>query len=264
MLYKQSINFTTQPLVIKTKKVLSHEVLMQISRFIQFVKYDFNMDIHNSSAYLFNASPLQTPTFTNYEFVYYLKKNIECAQLTNDKFNPFYTISNLSEEVSVTEEVEIEGEAVVKFSPIYFNTKPLLEAFVLDTTYDLLEKDDIREFVLETRHFTRVKSKKAIEVKYEIEDKNYYLSKIQHGTVYFHYVEDKQRKFVTGHNIDSSVYLDPSVIVIESQEAINARIIAEMAEGLYTKKQFEDFAFKHRVRLVIYDKQTTSHTFSFS
>ena len=262
-MFKQTIEFTTHPIEIITIRELTNDVLTEIYDFIQFVKYDFNQDIHNSSAYLFNASDIGTPTLSNENFTYYLKKNIECVTKSKHAFNPFYSKSFKQDTDHPDRIIDINGYAFAKERPILFNTKLLMEAFVVDTVYEMLKLAEVHTFSISSRHVRRVDERQAWNISYPIEEKQTYKSKIQNGTVFFYYPKMVNKKRVEIYNIDKNKYLIPRVIVIESIDAITCRIYASMTKPLTTKREFEDFAFKHRIQVIVYDDEGQSHRYSF-
>lgn len=263
-MYKQTFEFTTYPLVLKSKKLLSHETLMEVFEFIQFVKYDFNQDIHNSSAYLFNVSPIRTPTLSNDKFTYYLRRNLEIAEATGNYFNPFYTLENLTGDIDPVENIETTGYAFVKLREILFNTKPLFEAFALDTIYSILKLAGVTDFMLESKHFRMASGRVRWPIKYQVEDKVFHKTYISSGTIYFHYVEEEIPDVPSAYNVDTAGLVDPNLIVFETISAIDGKAFGALTEGFYTKKHFQDFAFDKRMNLIMYDTKNKSHQFKFS
>jgi hypothetical protein len=260
--FRQTFEFGAKPIVITSDKLIVKEILDLIYEFIQFVKYDFNSDIHLSSGYLFSDAKVNTPVLLTKEFCEYLKLNYFNAISPANKFMPFrYTDREiLSHELDG--EIVINKEIVVKTSPLILDTKVLLQAYIVDGIYSTLKKSKIEGFLIQSGNFFLADNKKFWDIKFELEDDLIYRTRIKNSCIGFHFLHDYMinKKTPAGFvNIDEVI--NPKYVIFETETALENKIKSFDFKDYGLKSEFKTYALERKVEVIVFDKNDSEFVF---
>ncbi len=258
-MFKHNFDFGSSNLIIWSEKKIKDSYLDQIFKLLQFIKYDFNRNIHNSSAYRFNAANEGANVLLTPEFVFFLKRNIEIA--TDSGLSPFYD-NNKKTIKNIDELVEIEDNLITKNKNIYFDTKVLLQAFVVDTIFDLLAGFKLKDFLISTHNYHRSNGNRSWKVSFTLEENQEFTTKLINQAIGLNFNDNylKPNKQAT-----KFASLDLPIVhkfsIFKAETAIETLILASGLKKIYLKSHFENYAHQNNSSFVIYDLDDNKHIF---
>lgn len=180
---KHSFDIGTTTLNIVTEEALSQEIMDHIFEVVQFIRYDFSKNIHESSGYRFNISDINIPTPVTPEFLFYLKLNINEYNLTDSSFSPFIVTDKTDEKIMLADYIAIEDNIVVKKKKIHFSTNTLLKPFIVDSITQILDLYEKKSFLLYTDNFYLAKGNKEWQLDIDSDFEGYIPKSLKNDSI---------------------------------------------------------------------------------
>jgi len=258
-MYKQSFDIGVTPLTITSEKKIKEKYLDQIFRLIQFVKYDFNHKIHNSSSYRLNDTKKEVYCPLSKEFIYFLKQNHKFSLETKELFNPF-SIKN--DDDFPLEKILVYSKAyVVKKADFVFDSSLLLQQFLIDTVYDLLKAKKIKTFLVNTQNYFSASGKKEWNISMDIDSDVVFEASLKNAAIGLNFNKEfKEQKPEKFGGITST--LNPKFIIFQSSTAIENKVYAEYLKNLKSENEYKHFAKKNNQKIIVFDLDNKKYEFS--
>lgn len=255
-MYKHTFDLGSTPLEVTTEKVINKNILDTIFELVQYIRYDFNHTIHNSSGYRFNTGKDSVPFLVSKEFTHYLKVN---RSLKSKFFNPFYILDGKKKKSfdSNFEFFHIEENTIIKDGEYFFNTQLLLESYLSDIIFDFLVDNNLKGFLLSTNNFYRSDKKKSWDILNNLEDHDIKINEnIQNETVGVVFNNRKDPK----ENIDifgvSDHLIDVDLIILKEKSFINTKMKGLEILKIQTESGLNHYAKKHGINFKIVDSES--------
>ncbi len=227
---------------------------------IQFIKYDFNHSIHHSSAYILNDTPPGSAIFLSKEFAFYLKLNIKLS--SKNKISPFSIENESINGKSAKKIYDFDNTDVVKKSKVFFNSHTLIEAFVVDSVFEMLENNKCKGFLIATNNIYRANQGRKWNVDFEIENDLTFKKTIEDLTYTLHFNEAyKTQKKETVRFATLDKVFEWKFALIKSNNAIESKIIMERLKDLTMYSEFKSFAHEKNLQFICVDKDDLPHHF---
>jgi hypothetical protein len=260
-MYKHSLEYSSKPIEVYAFERLAHDVLVKLDEVIQYLKYDLNKEIRNSSAYFFNHVPVFTPTHTNEYFIDFLNENARLTSSSMNQYQPFFLEEEVSSDIDIYDSFETDGEVFVKTEDIKLDTSLLQEAYIVDHIFSLLEDHTAHSFKISSAHHTRIAAGKKWELSFEYERNKIFKTEMSGGTKTFVYPEYKETK-KPNIPLTNEYQFQPYFCVVETPTCMDGKVLSAIIEHKRTKKEFEDTAFLYKSQIIGYDSSFKSHVFN--
>ena len=255
-MYKHSFDFGSTPIEIIAEERIKKNILDEIFKLIQFVRFDFNYKVHHSSAYELNDAAVDSPVKLSTEFIHYLKINITKTLFSEGQFNPFRAEENIEEAILV------EGNQVIKKSPAFFDSTVLMLAFTLDQIAETLIANKLETFLISTRDLHFGFGDKSWEVKFEVEDEFEYEVELTNEAAGL----DFNKNYLTQkpQSRDKFGIKDSEMImkycIFKTANAVTFKVISKILEKMTYKSDFQEFSTLNKIPVHIIDKDDNEVT----
>jgi hypothetical protein len=250
-MYKHSFDFGSSNLSIVSKKVLKKQLLDQIFRFIQFVRYDVSHIIHNSSGYTLNTTEENTVCNLSKEFIYYLKFNFQKAKETDFAFYPFKP--NKTKKLEFEDIFTVEKNLVIKKVKIFFDSTILLQAFIMDQIFDLLKENEISDFIIDNQNYYRSDGFSEWPVTFKVENLPEFKRVLKEGSLSlnFNFNKNLKPKYTFG---SMSKLLKYKYAIYQTDTCVDSVLLNWELQKLSTEFDYKSFAHLNKIDLTVIDE----------
>ncbi|MCA9386464.1 hypothetical protein KC669_00350 [Candidatus Dojkabacteria bacterium] len=258
---KYSFNLGTTTLEIITPSIIKESDLDVIFKLIQFIRYDFNHIIHNSSAYRLNSAGINVPVLVTPEFKHYLKTNIFECDKSDQKFLPFYKKHGKIEKDSMINVLKIEENIVKKESDILFKSNLILQPYLIDLIFEKVKTLKIKSFLLSTKNYHRCFGSEIWDVSLEIEPQNNYTTKICNAAIGIHFIATNEEEDNKNFFANSDSFVNPLYAIMPSKTCIDSKISSLIIKTLRTESALKRFAKETKQSFILVDEDLKTTEF---
>ncbi|MCA9381675.1 hypothetical protein KC678_05395 [Candidatus Dojkabacteria bacterium] len=258
---RYSFDLGTTTLEILTNDLINSEDLDTVFKLIQFVRYDFNHIIHNSSAYRLNSAGIDTPVLVTPEFRHYLKINISEADKSKHDFMPFYRKNGVIEKNAISNIIEIEDNIATKKSEILFKSNLLLQAYLIDLIFENIKSLKIKSFLLHTKNFARSFGTNSWDVTLEIESGENYTTKLINKSIGVHNITQSEKRKIPDTFANKDMGIEAVYTIVPSVTCIDSKIIASRISKIFTESALKRFAKENSQEFILVDSDLRIHKF---
>ncbi len=255
-MYIHNFDLGTTPLLIKNKKAIDSNALDTIFKLIQFIRFDFNHTIHNSSGYRLNDAKIGVPFLVTPEFVSYLKLNLS---FLNKSFNPF---NDIKETGTSNELVTIYDHTLVKNYSFSFNTQVLLQPYLVDTIFQFLKGKKVKNFLVQTNSFFRADNKDEWEIEYTFDEGESLEDAIKGEASAVIYNNSKKEIPNLSGFANKDEVIKTAYAITKSESCIECKVKALELFNFYTDSGLKIHAQKNRIDFLIVDNKFSKKFYS--
>lgn len=256
---KHNFDWGTTKISIQTPDVIEDEVLSQIFDLIQFIKFDFNSNIHHSSAYQFNETSKDVPINLSPEFIFFLKANFTEIQNTDGLF---YPISKISRKIFPSNLVNLNGNTVVKKEDFVFDAKYLILHFAVEQIEELLKKNDYKNYLISTNNFHVARGRKNWTISLDLDQHDEFIIEIQDevGGIEFNRANStddyESTKFASN---DKKIRFQ--FVIFKTDGLIRHRIISNLISNFRFESEFKEFCSYNKLSMFVIDQNGEEHMY---
>ncbi len=257
---RYNFDLGTTPILITTRKQITQEILDSIFKLIQFVRFDFNHTIHNSSGNRLTNAKVGVPFLVSPEFIHYLNLNKE--NLTKN-FTPFLSKKdNTRANASGDDLFSIQEHTVVKKYDFNFNSQIILQPYILDLIYELLSDKGYKNFLIQTNSYYRADKNGSWKIKYEIEDDIEIPDSIENEAsgIIYNTINKKINPISGFANLDTNV--TPSYAILKTESCVKCKVRAMDLFDVTTDSGFRMHSKNKQQEFIIIDSDLNKKFYS--
>lgn len=260
-MYKHTFDFSSDNLQIISSQKIKPTLLDKIFKFIQFVRYDFNPNIHGSSAYNFNNSKQEEVISVTHDFISFLKLFLFEVVDSNNLFFPFESSNEFDMNTDILSLIDIRGENILKRVDIVADFNKLLKAFIIDFVFELIKSEKYQNVIVLFEDIVRVDEIATWKTKFEIFENTRITRVIQNSTISLSYnplnLSKKGIKGFTG----SPYKIFPLFVLLNAENAMKSKATGIALGQMSNIYEMEKFIKKKQYDSLIIDGEMEKHYF---
>lgn len=260
-MFRHTFDVGSDNLIIISSKRVTNELLDRIFKFIQFVRYDFNQNIHGSSGYNFNNAKADEVISVTNDFITYLNIFLEQVVDTNNKFFPFESNIELGENIDILTLVTINGNEVAKAVDLVADFNKLLKPFIVDFVFEILKKSDHSDLVVYFQDISRADEVANWKASFEVGNEKKISRNIQNASISMSYNPlNLNKPKVYGFN-DNPARIFPLFTILQSTTSIKSKVIGHVVGSMDSVNEIEKFIKTSKHDCLVIDGELDEHYF---
>lgn len=260
-MFKHTFDFGSDNLQIISSQKIKSTLLDKIFKFIQFVRYDFNPNIHGSSAYNFNNSKQEEIISVTHDFINFLKLFLDEVVDSNNLFFPFESSKEFDTHLDVLSLIDIKGDNVLKRVDIVADFNKLLKAFIIDFVFELIKSEGFSNIIVLFEDIVRVDEIAKWKAKFEIIEDTRITRDIQNAAISLSYnplnLSRQGAKGFTG----SPSKIFPLFVLLTAENAMKSKATGIAIGQMDNIYEIEKFIKKKQYDSLIIDGEMEKHYF---
>lgn len=260
-MFRHTFDVGSDSLIIISSQRVSNILLDRIFKFIQFVRYDFNQNIHGSSAYNFNNAKPNDVVSATKDFVTYLKIFLEQVVDTGNKFFPFESNSNLGESIDILSLISISGNEVLKNEDLIADFSKLLKPFIVDFVFEILKTESYTDLVVYFHDISRADEKANWKATFEVGNEKQISRNIQNASISMSYNSLNLNKSKVFGFSDNPAKIFPLFIILQSTTSIKSKVLGCVIGSMDKVHDIEKFIKNSKHDCLIIDGELDEYYF---
>jgi hypothetical protein len=253
--------FGTASIELHSKKDLKEQLLSELRKNVQFIRYDFNKNIHSSSAYRFNTAPVGSPFLVSIEFIDFLLANSEETEASEYVLVPFYSNSD-SVINPIRSNFTVDNNTLIKHSEIFLDTGVLIQAYVVDFIFEKCLSENVKNFSVKSQSYARSNGKTDYEIAFSIEDDINFTAPTGNTAYCLHHNEEENPDNKISRFANSDIGIDCVYVITNAPTCMRAKSLATILSKNRSVSQFKSASTNFKKDIFVIDSNLEIHSFT--
>lgn len=260
-MFKHTFDFGSDNLEIISAKKIETSLLDKIFKFIQFVRYDFNPNIHGSSAYNFNNASQSEVISVTHDFINYLRLFLDEVVDSNNLFFPFESSQDFDMNIDILSLIDIRSENILKRVDIVADFNKLLKPFIIDFVFELIKSEKYENIIVLFEDIVRVDEKAKWKAKFEITELTKISRDIRNSSISFSYNPLNRSKTGIKGFTGNPAQIFPLFVLLTAENAMKSKSTSTAISQMNNVYEIEKFIKGKKYDSMIVDSELQNHYF---